>query len=445
MSLRELSRSLVGLCILLALHSPAIHASPPGLPLPTNVMCDKDERPTVPPPSPRYLEHPPQFIPTDPDFPLTNELAEQSRVPPSSTEDQLRDLREKLAETEEFNRELLKDYIQANPGEVERELRHVADSAIDAVVLQVYWLLQPFVGGPRYVYDPKEGYEQQIILPESLLEQCRRVEVEVGFDVAIGREDESTGPTRPEPPKLALPEFKRTPYVSLSLDDMSFQAVIETLNSMYGVNIQFDRHEVEAAGVDLQKPLTVSMRAVPFTSALENILYPMNLAFDIRSDYVQIVAQPPGFKELMAKRLLEERLTFFEWNDTTVRTAFLIEALDPQDKRIRTLAQSARVIQRIGHAASKTKDEANAAEEEMTYKLYKVQDLVAPDLKQGQAGRVAELIDWITQRIDPASWEQCGGPATMDFYPLSKRLIIKQRPKVHDDIAKALAEVRDKD
>jgi hypothetical protein len=25
-------------------------------------------------PSPHYLEHPPQFIPSDPEFPLTNEL-----------------------------------------------------------------------------------------------------------------------------------------------------------------------------------------------------------------------------------------------------------------------------------------------------------------------------------------------------------------------------------
>jgi hypothetical protein len=28
-------------------------------------------------PSPRYLEHLPQFIPSDPEFPLTNELAYQ--------------------------------------------------------------------------------------------------------------------------------------------------------------------------------------------------------------------------------------------------------------------------------------------------------------------------------------------------------------------------------
>ncbi len=31
-------------------------------------------------PSPRYLEHPPQFIPTDPDFTLSNELAYQQGV-----------------------------------------------------------------------------------------------------------------------------------------------------------------------------------------------------------------------------------------------------------------------------------------------------------------------------------------------------------------------------
>jgi hypothetical protein len=31
-------------------------------------------------PSGRYLEHPAQFIPTDPDFPLSNELAYQESV-----------------------------------------------------------------------------------------------------------------------------------------------------------------------------------------------------------------------------------------------------------------------------------------------------------------------------------------------------------------------------
>jgi hypothetical protein len=30
-------------------------------------------------PSPHYLNHPPQYFPPDPDFPLTNELATQER------------------------------------------------------------------------------------------------------------------------------------------------------------------------------------------------------------------------------------------------------------------------------------------------------------------------------------------------------------------------------
>lgn len=33
-------------------------------------------------PSPRYLEHPPQFIPEGPDFPLTRELARMEEAQP---------------------------------------------------------------------------------------------------------------------------------------------------------------------------------------------------------------------------------------------------------------------------------------------------------------------------------------------------------------------------
>jgi hypothetical protein len=53
-----------------------------------------------------------------------------------------------------------------------------------------------------------------------------------------------------------------------------------------------------------------------------------------------------------------------------------------------------------------------------------------------------KLTRLIVSSIKPRSWDQMGGPGTLDYYPLGMALVVKQTPEVHEQIAELLAALR---
>jgi RNA polymerase sigma factor (sigma-70 family) len=67
---------------------------------------------------------------------------------------------------------------------------------------------------------------------------------------------------------------------------------------------------------------------------------------------------------------------------------------------------------------------------------YPVGKLVGRDL------RAEALIHLITRTIEPASWDVMGGSGTVEYYPLSRALVVNQTPDVQEQIAGFLADLR---
>jgi hypothetical protein len=331
---------------------------------------------------------------------------------------------------------------------VERGMEKYGYGAIMLVAVKpVYWFVK-LLDQPVYLCDE---LERQPFLPQSLQEQLIPHGMYFDVRVTFRGDAEVTDTEDQDQMRFGFEDVMPTPIapvVSLTLADCSLQMAMETLSSISRIKIVFDDHELEAAGTDLQKPISVDVHEQPISCALESILYPVSLAFDVRNaDTVQIVSQPPGFKEWKARELVKRvsRELGCGWNEEVVRSAFLAATLDPNNKLARDAAQSARVIQRISDTERKHSAESHDGDNELTYKVYDVAELVAPDLDKGRAQRLSELVAWITRELHPDTWVQAGGFGTIDFYPLGKQLIIKQRANVHDDIGKALARVRDQE
>jgi hypothetical protein len=53
-----------------------------------------------------------------------------------------------------------------------------------------------------------------------------------------------------------------------------------------------------------------------------------------------------------------------------------------------------------------------------------------------------QLINLIINTIDPASWSQRGGSATVEYFPLGMALVVNQTPAVQEQIADFLAALR---
>src|SRR5262249_17658192 len=63
--------------------------------------------------------------------------------------------------------------------------------------------------------------------------------------------------------------------------------------------------------------------------------------------------------------------------------------------------------------------------------------------KHGAKGTIEDvLIKLITNAISPSSWNDMGGPGTIDYFPLGMALVINQTPDIQEQIADLLAALR---
>src|SRR5207244_412760 len=65
-------------------------------------------------------------------------------------------------------------------------------------------------------------------------------------------------------------------------------------------------------------------------------------------------------------------------------------------------------------------------------------------VSQSNATRTTEdaLIKLITSTVEPRSWDNMGGPGSIDYYPLTMALVVSQTPDIQEQIADLLAALR---
>ncbi|MCX7664639.1 MAG: hypothetical protein N2112_03740 [Gemmataceae bacterium] len=75
-------------------------------------------------------------------------------------------------------------------------------------------------------------------------------------------------------------------------------------------------------------------------------------------------------------------------------------------------------------------------------KPYPIGDLVNTPLNGSLDERVKSLIRSITSTIEPKSWEDQGGTATIEYYPLAAAILVNQTKEIHDEIEKFIEDRR---
>jgi Flp pilus assembly secretin CpaC len=82
------------------------------------------------------------------------------------------------------------------------------------------------------------------------------------------------------------------------------------------------------------------------------------------------------------------------------------------------------------------------AQEKPIQRVYPVADLVIPIDRAANnaddAAVAAKLVELITSTIEPKSWEEAGGPGSIEYYPLGMALVVCQTAPVHERIAELL-------
>ncbi|HYV36430.1 MAG TPA: hypothetical protein VE988_12035 [Gemmataceae bacterium] len=86
---------------------------------------------------------------------------------------------------------------------------------------------------------------------------------------------------------------------------------------------------------------------------------------------------------------------------------------------------------------------APAETPEMVVAVYGVADLVIPlDSTQGSKTTEESLMTLVRNLVDPASWEDQGGEANVQFYPVGYGLVVRQTAENQELVAKVLTDMR---
>lgn len=82
------------------------------------------------------------------------------------------------------------------------------------------------------------------------------------------------------------------------------------------------------------------------------------------------------------------------------------------------------------------------AQELLVVKVYDVNDLIWS--RDAYGDEIGSLIELITSSIDPATWDEVGGPASIQEFPSAngRALVIGQTPQAHERISSLLAALR---
>jgi len=161
--------------------------------------------------------------------------------------------------------------------------------------------------------------------------------------------------------------------ISVDFDGHEFQDVLDYLRKATGVDIVADKRAMDEASVTYKTPITLKRKATVRT-ILKHILAELGLAYFVKNEAIQITSIERAKSE------------------TTIRKYYLGDLAAVTDLRFGPVFSQALMIQRVN-----------------------------------------ELINTITQTVEPKSWQVNNPDAvgTIAFNPLTMSLIVKQTAEIH--------------
>jgi hypothetical protein len=188
---------------------------------------------------------------------------------------------------------------------------------------------------------------------------------------------------------------------SMNFQDTPLSQIIDDLKQMTGINMVADTVALEEAGVRLEQPLSIKVEDMSLKSALNILLKQARLTYVIKDGLLQITTEERAHGRI---------------------TTVIYPVVD--------------LVTPIG-----------SGESEMPPFLCRnpaLMGFIHDEERKRAAGMTCEevLIKVITGTIEPNTWSEFGGKATIQYFPLGLALVVSQTQDVQEQIQDLLAAVR---
>ncbi|MCH7686322.1 MAG: hypothetical protein IH899_06535, partial [Planctomycetes bacterium] len=187
-------------------------------------------------------------------------------------------------------------------------------------------------------------------------------------------------------------------HASLQFHEVSLADIMRELSRSFGMNIILDTQGMEEEGVTGKTPVTIHVDGIKLKSALNLILKPLNLTYQARDEVLFITSKSRARGKLVAVTYPVAELVI----------PIPISGPVPANE--------------ILHWERKNAENPLSAR--------------SPVID------VDTLIETIQSTVQPDSWDEVGGPATIRYFVTTLSLVIRQTPQAHQEIADLLEQLR---
>ncbi|MFV0444237.1 MAG: hypothetical protein ACK5Q5_11770 [Planctomycetaceae bacterium] len=224
--------------------------------------------------------------------------------------------------------------------------------------------------------------------------------------------------------------------VSLHFQDEPLAAVLEHINATQLINVVADEAGLMDSGVQASTPITINVDGIKLKSALNLILVPLDLSYTIEDEVLKITSRLRQQGDLEAQVYPVADLVV----PVTVDTPASVFQPGSGFGQLQNGGQlpSSSGMPNMGVGFGQVADPLNAGFPTVNG---------SPSGTPQQSDRLANydfqsLMQLITQTIEPESWDEFGGQATIAEHGGTLSLVIRQTQRVHQEIADLLEQLR---
>ncbi|HVX11416.1 MAG TPA: hypothetical protein VHC22_09565 [Pirellulales bacterium] len=233
--------------------------------------------------------------------------------------------------------------------------------------------------------------------------------------------------------------------------------VIEDLGKLAEIPTHLDMRGLIEEGVDSQTPVTINLtREISLKSALHLILEPLHLSYVVKDEVLKITSEQMRDGEVIKKVYnvadLVTPIPNFAPNSRVGITGALADAQANLPNNWAGLNGDAPMpvaASNTGAAATAVVDPRSMLAQMGAATASSISPVTATSLAGGPGGLgggtqadFESLIELITSTIAPTTWDDVGGPGTVQQFQGNLSLVISQTQEVHEEIADLLEQLR---
>lgn len=237
-------------------------------------------------------------------------------------------------------------------------------------------------------------------------------------------------------------EKSLTRQVSMHFENEPLQSVINKLAVDSNINFRLDPQGLEEVQVDSNTPITIDVDGIQMKSALNLILEPLHLGYAIRDEVLKITSMDRQKGDLETRVYNVADLVIPIPNFANPAPLGSLNAgTSPNNLGGAPFNVAAKQQRPSGQAFAQVQDGFGAPASAGTSGI--VGERRIPEgMKRASQADFDSLMELVVSVVEPNSWDEVGGPASVRPFETTLSLVIRQTQQAHEEIQDLLAQLR---